>query len=152
MTSFRSKLYPTSTNRVRVVQESSMQYYAGLNVLIMLYVIAAISTGDFSFNLLWQVVIMEVIAVGLGNMLGRARLHRNYAEIFFVGDHFSLISVYEVVTERKNHAFPMMYASPSMNPEGDQLTFHFNDQVITLRRKDWEEFDLIADYMFARFL
>ena len=78
--------------------------------------------------------------------------HRNYAEIFFVGDHFSLISVYEVITERKNHAFPMMYASPSLDPEQDKLSFHFNDQVITLHRKDWEEFDLIVDYMFARFM
>ena len=78
MTSFRSKKYPASTNKVRITQESAMQYYAAFNVMIMLYVVAAISTGDFSLDLLWQVLIAEGLAVWLGNLLGTATMPKSF--------------------------------------------------------------------------
>ncbi len=83
-------------------------------------------------------------------MLAQAKLKNTYAEIFFVNEHFSLISVHEILNEQQNHAYPLLYANPSYDPNQEQLTLHFNDQVITLKRADWEDFDLIANWLYSR--
>jgi hypothetical protein len=150
MTSFHSKHYPKSRNKLRITQEYAMGYYAGLNVIIMVYVMLAMVQNGASLSLLWTVVIAEAVALGIGNVLGRSSLQRTYAVIFFEGDHFSLISVAEILDKPKNHAFPLRLASPFLDPDQDKITIHFNDQVVTLRRKDWEEFDLIVDYLYSR--
>lgn len=152
MTSFHSKHYPTSRNKLVVGQEFAMRYYAGFNVVIMVYVLLSIVSGGASLSLLWTVLIAEAVALGIGNLLGQSSLQRTFAEIFFVGDHFSLISVGEILDKPKNHAFPLRLANPFLDPEQDKITIHFNDQVITLYRKDWEEFDLIVDYLYAHTL
>ncbi|MEO0894803.1 MAG: hypothetical protein AAFY71_00185 [Bacteroidota bacterium] len=150
MTSFHSKQYPKSRNKLAISQEYAMQYYAGINVVIMVYVMLSVVSGNTDMNLLWGVLIAEVVAVVVGNWLGQSLLQRTWAEIFFVGEHFSLISVGEILDKPNNHAFPLRLANPFLDPDQDKVTFHFNDQVITLRRKDWEEFDLIVDYLYSR--
>jgi len=152
MVSFRSKYFPSSRNRLVITQEYAMQYYAAFNMIIMLGVLVKVVSGGWGASLIWPVVIAEAVAIGLGNLLASAKLKRSYAEIFFIEDHFSLISVYEILNKRENEAFPMVYASPSFDPSGDRLTLHFHDQVITLYRKDWEDFDLIYDWLYSRIM
>lgn len=125
------------------LQEYAVQYYAGFNLLIMFYALAQISSGQSGPNLLWVVVVAEVIALTLGNMLALAKTRRSYAEVFFLNDHFSLISVHEILFSPQNQAFPLVYATPSMDPDGDKFTVHFNDQIIPFYRKDWDDFELI---------
>ena len=149
MTSFQSKLYPRSRNSLLISQEYAMRYYAGLNIIIMLGVLVKVVSGGLGSGLLWGIVIAEAVAIGLGNLMAYAKMHRSYAQIFFVNDHFSLISVYDILFKKENHAFPLRYANPSMSDE-DTLTFHFNDQVLSLKRENWEEFDLIRDYLYSR--
>lgn len=149
MTSFRSHHYPRSRNRLLISQEYAMQYYAAFNVGIMLILLVKILSGGMGLSLLWWILIGEAIALGLGNLLGRARLRRTYAQLFFVQDHFSLISVHDILAGEEHQAFPLKFANAELDPEGDRLTLHFNDQVLTLARADWEEFDLICAYFFA---
>lgn len=143
MTKFQSKHFPKNRRGLLTLQEYAVQYYAGLNLLIMFYALAQISGGNSGQSLLWTVVIAEIIALGLGNMLALARTRRSYAQIFFLNDHFSLISVHEILFSPQNQAFPLIYANPVMDAEGDKFTVHFNDQIIPFYRKDWEEFDTI---------
>jgi hypothetical protein len=133
-----------------ITQEHAIRYYAMFNVVLMLAVLVKVASGDFGLDLLWPVVIAEAIALGLGNLLAVAKLKRSYAEIFFVEEHFSLISIHEILHGREYDAFPMAYAAPAVDPEGDKLTIHYHDQVITLYRRDWEEFDLVCDWLLSR--
>ncbi len=146
MTNFKSRHYPSSRSGVLVVQEYAIQYYGAFNILLMLAVLVQISAGKWSQGLMWMVVVGEVIALALGNMLALAKTRRNYAEVFFLEDHFSLISVHEILFSPKNHAFPLLYANAVMDPDGDRFSVHFNDQIINFYKKDWEEFDLIWGY------
>ncbi len=143
MTKFQSRHYPTNRKGVLTLQEYAARYYAGFNLLIMFYVLAQVSSRGMGSQIIWIVVGAEIIALALGNMLAVAKTKRSYAEIFFVNDHFSLISVHEILFSPQNQAFPLMYASPHMDPDGDSFTVHFNDQIIPFYRRDWEDFDLI---------
>ncbi|MEL6591882.1 MAG: hypothetical protein AAFQ68_17445, partial [Bacteroidota bacterium] len=150
MTSFHSKHFPSSKNGILVLQSFAMQYIAGINVVLMLGILVRVVSHGADVGLIWFAVIGELIAVGLGNLLAYAKLKKTYAQIFFVNEHFSLISVYEILFKRENNAFPLRYANPRLDGEQNVLSIHFNDQIITLRREDWEEFDLIRDYLFSR--
>jgi hypothetical protein len=145
--SFRSQHYPTNTNRFTIVQNKAMTYYAAIALVIMLGVVAAIAQGGGEHMLL-----IVVIAAGLGvffaNGLANASLRRTYAQINFVGDHFSLISVHDVISNNENHAFPLRYAAPS-RLSNDHIQLHYGDQVITLQRSDWEDFDIIWAWLVA---
>lgn len=129
-----------------------MQYYAAFNVILMLAVMVKVISGGIPSGLVWWVIIGEAIAIGLGNLLAQAKLHRSYAEIFFIEEHFSLISVHEILNGRKNEAFPMLYANPALSSDGKIITIHYHDQVVNLYRKDWEDedFDLIYDWFYSR--
>lgn len=127
-----------------------MRYYAGLNMIIMLGVLIKVVSGSgFGSGMIWAIMIAEIVALVLGNLMAYSKLHRSYAEIFFVNDHFSLISVHDILFKKENHAFPLRYANPSMSDE-DTISIHFNDQVVTLKRENWDEFDLIRDYLYSR--
>ena len=150
MDSFRSRQFPRSRKGLLVVQEYAMQYYGAFNLVLMLVVLVRIVSAGAGPSLLWWIIGAELIALGLGNMLAYAKLKRTYAEIFFVNEHFSLISVYEILFQRENNAFPLRYANPSLSGDHSRLVIHFNDQVVTLKREDWEEFDLIRDWLYSR--
>ena len=133
-----------------VMQEYAMQYYGAFNLIIMLAVITKVYSGGFGQTVLWIAIIGEILALGLGNMLAYAKLNRTIANVFFVNQHFSVISVYEILfPKEENHAFPLIYSNPNMDIEQTTISIHFNDQIITLRREEWEEFDLMRDYFYA---
>ena len=69
-----------------------------------------------------------------------------YAEIFFVGEHVSLISVYDILFPKQKEAFPLRFTNPSRSE--NRISFHYNDQIISLKKEDWEEFDLIWEAFF----
>lgn len=151
MTNFRSKHYPRTSNGVMVMQEYAMQYYAGINLIIILGVLLKLY-GPYEGNMLYFVVIGEVIALVLGNLLAYGSMKRSYAELFFLKDHFSAISVYDMLfsKDKEPTAFPLIYANAHMDHEEKKMSFTFHDQIITLRRDNWEEFDLIYNYFIAK--
>lgn len=142
MTSFRSRHYPKHRNGLMIVQEYAMQYYAILMLFVMAAVMLKVYVGQ---NPLWWGIFGTAAAIGLGNIMAYVNLNRNYAEIFFVNEHFSLISVHEILNEKKNDAFPLHYANAQRIE--DEITLHFNDQIVTLKAEDWEEFDLIWSWL-----
>jgi len=152
MTNFKSKHYPKSSNGVLIMQEYAMQYYAGINMLIILGVLLKLYGTYGSGSLLYFVLGGEVLALVLGNVLAYGSMRRNYAELFFLKDHFSAISVYDMLfsQDKEPTAFPLVYANAHMDSEEKKLSFTFNDQIITLRKENWEEFDLIYNYFIAK--
>lgn len=127
-----------------------MQYYGIFNMIIMLGVIVHIKGNGVGMNLVGWVIAAEAIALILGNMLSYAKMRRSFAQIFFVNEHFSLISVYDILHENTPQAFPLRLASPQFSADQNRLSLHFNDQVLILKREDWEEFDVIRDWLFSR--
>lgn len=142
MTSFRSTHYPKHRNGLLIVQEYAMQYYGIFMLFVMAAVMLKVYVGQ---NPIWWGIIGTGVSLGLGNMMAYVQINRNYAEIFFVNEHFSLISVNEILSEKKNNAFPLRYANPQR--VGDEITIHFNDQIIVLKADEWEEFDLIWSWL-----
>lgn len=125
-----------------ILQEYAMYYYGIFALVVMVGVMLKIYFGQ---NPLWFGIIGMVVAVALGNMMAYVRVKKNIAEIFFVQDHFSLISVYEILFGAENNAFPLRYANPQRTADG--LSLHFNDQIIHLKAEDWEDFELIWGWL-----
>ena len=127
-----------------------MVYYGIFNLIMMVVILAMASKGGLGQSMFWLAVVGEIVIIGLGNLLTYGKLNRSIGRVFFVNQHFSMISVYDILFKKeKSTAFPLIYANPQMDPEQNTLTVHFNDQIITLRRDDWEEFDLMRDYFYA---
>jgi len=47
--------------------------------------------------------------------------------------------VQDIIEGKQPEAFPLSYANPQHG--GDTLTVHYHDQIIPLRRRDWQDFD-----------
>lgn len=124
-----------------------MQYYAAFNLVIMVGAMLKVYAGGPGTSLLWFVLIAEAIALLLGNMIAYGQLRRRYAEIFFVNEHFSLISVYDILYQQEQRAFPLIYANPRLSGDKSQITLHFHDRLVTLKRDDWEDFELIWNWL-----
>ncbi|MEM9936251.1 MAG: hypothetical protein AAF824_21685 [Bacteroidota bacterium] len=138
MTRFRSKHFPSHRNKLWMLQEFAIYYYGIFFFVLMLAIIIRVASGQ---SILWLGLIGALAAMGLGNVFAYAKLKRTYAEIFFLESHFSLISLYEIQYQPHNHVFPLRYANA--RHEGDRISLTFLDQIITLKREDWEDFDLI---------
>ena len=138
MIRFRSHHYPESRSRFRVVQDYAMFYYAGF-LLVGLFLIFQLMIKGFP--ILLPMVGLVAVALLFGNAMSYVKLRKSYAEIFFLPDHFSLISVHQILFEEESRVFPLAYANAHYSE--NELSFHFNDEVITLYRKDWDDFDQI---------
>ena len=146
--SFKSRHFPANANRFAHQQSVAMRYYAGIALVIMMAVVVTISQGSGGQQFALFVALAAGIGVFIANALAQASLRRTYAQIQFVGDHFSLISVHDVLSQNDNHAFPLRYANPS-RMGADRIQLHYSDQVITLVRDDWEDFDIIWSWLVA---
>ncbi|MFK7972543.1 MAG: hypothetical protein AB8F95_19385 [Bacteroidia bacterium] len=146
--SFQSNNYPEHTNRFAMVQNTAMTYYAAIALVIMLAVVVTISQGSGGQEIALIVAVAAGAGVFIANALAQANLRRTYAQIRFVGDHFSLISVHDILSDDDNHAFPLRYAAPS-RLSNDKIQLHYADQVITLNREDWDDFDVIWSWLVA---
>lgn len=143
MMSFRSRNYPRSTQTFMVMQEFAMRYYAIFALIVMIGVVLRVyyqrEAVLFGF-------IGAAIAIFLGNILATVQAKRKIAEIFFVNDGLSVISVYDILHQTPKRSFPLRFANPTRN--GDQIQFHFEDQIIEIKREDWDEdFDLIWNWL-----
>lgn len=147
--SFKSTHFPKNRNRLAISQEYAMVYYGGFTFVVMLLVMVSVSNGGGGKGVLFWAIGGEVIALLLANMMAFSKLKRSYAQIQFVNDHFSLISVHDIIYENEHHAFPLRYANPSRSD--DKISFHYNDQIVDLHREDWgDNFDLIWNWLLAQ--
>ena len=141
MTSFRSKNYPHSRNRWLIYQEYAMQYYAGVMLLVMMGVMVKIYLGQ---SLLTFTLLGTGVAVIIGNLLAYASLKRQVGEVFFLEKHFAILSTHEILYGHENHVFPLEYANPTRS--GSTITVHYFDRIVSLEKKDWEDFELVWEY------
>lgn len=88
------------------------------------------------------------IALILANLLAVVSLRRQVAEIFFLQEHFALITVWDVLFTQETKTFPLHLANPSR--EADQVSFHYFDRVVVLKSADWDTFELICSYLSYR--
>lgn len=139
---FRSKFFPSSGNRFAVLQEYAMQYYAIFVMTVMIFVVVRIY---YQQEVFWIGTVGGLLAVAVANMFAYVKMQRKIAEIFFVNDSFSIISVADIVYEQELKNFPLRFANPTRN--GDTIQIHFTDQILTLKREDWDEFDLVWDWL-----
>jgi hypothetical protein len=145
MASFRSQHYPRSTNTLLVTQEYAGRYYF---VLAMIVLIGAVIRSYKSKEMIIYSIVALVLCVLLGNLFAQVKMRRSIAEIFFVNDGFSIISVHDILHQSPKRSFPLKFANPTRT--NDEIQFHFEDQIMTLKREDWgDEFDLIWNWFTA---
>lgn len=142
MISFKSTHYPRTGNAVVVSQEYALRYYIIFTSVVIVGVMIKIHYGQPIF---WFAMIGMALALLLGNIWANIQLNRKVAEIFFVGDSYSLITIHEIVHKKPNRSFPLRLANPSR--VGDEIHLHFLDQVIILKKEDWEDFELIWNWL-----
>jgi hypothetical protein len=140
--SFRSQHYPRSTNTLLVTQEYAGRYYF---VLLFIVMIGAVIRSYNNKEMILFSIIALILSVLLGNLFGQVKLRRSIAEIFFVNDGFSIISVHDILHKSPKRSFPLKFANPTRTENAIQ--FHFEDQILQLKREDWgDEFDLIWNW------
>lgn len=140
--SFRSRHYPTAKSTFFVTQEYAMRYYAILAMILMIGVMLRVYAK-------LDIVIFGIVGAGLclllGNLFAQVQLKRKIAEIFFVNDGFSIISIHDILHQSPKRSFPLRFANPTRSD--DMIQFHFEDQILQIKKEDWgEEFELIWDW------
>jgi hypothetical protein len=145
MASFRSTHYPRSKNTFVITQEYAMRYYL---VLMFIVLIGAVIRSYKGKEMIIFGVIALIGSILLGNLLAHVKLKRSVAEIFFVNDGFSIISVHDILHQSPKRSFPLRFANPTRTE--DEIQFHFEDQIMHLKREDWaDEFDLIWNWFIS---
>jgi hypothetical protein len=143
MQSFKSIHYPTRKSRFAVLQDNAMPFYAGFILLVMVGTVLRSQSGK-EIPIFTAVGI--AIAIVLGNFFAQVKMRRNIAEIFFTGETFSLVSIYDIAYKQPTAAFPLRFANA--HRVGDHIELHYTDLVLMLKREDWgEEFDLIWNWL-----
>lgn len=132
--SYKSRFYPGSRNAFRIRQEYAVKHYgwlASVLLIVLLYLI------NHSQAFIWVGIVGGVVCLGFANVLAGISMRRHYAEIFFVNEQFCLLSVYDLVYDQPQQAFPVVYGSPQQVAGGIQLNYH--DRVVTLQNLDWSQ-------------
>jgi hypothetical protein len=141
-TRFRSRHYPRKANKVVVKQEYAMKFYAMFAAVVMMLAVLRMQSGH---GILWFSLIGMVLAVVLGSFFANAQMERQVAEILFVNDSFSIISVKDALHQGPTGRFPLHFSNPHRTE--NTITFTYEDRILTLKREDWEdEFDLIWNW------
>lgn len=119
-----------------------MKFYAMFAFVVMMLSVLRLQSGK---GILWFTLIGMALAAILGNFFADGQMERRVAEILFVNESFSVISVRDAINKGPKGSFPLEFANPHRTD--DTLTFSYEDRIITLRREDWgEEFDLIWNW------
>lgn len=148
MTRFRSKNYPSTNRKFLIVQELALRYYGIISVFIMIGVLAMLQSKQDGSTIIWFVVGGMFTALIMGNLLAFVKLRKAWAEIFFVGQTFTLLSTYDILYGAEPVSFPMVYANASRsNQNPDEISLHYSDLIVVLKRDDWEDFDLIWSWL-----
>lgn len=111
-----------------------MKHYGWLSATLFLILLYLMNRSQ---ALIWIGIAGGIACFWFANMLAGVSMRRCYAEIFFVNEQFCLLSVYDLVFDQPQQAFPVLYASPQRTADGIQLNYH--DQVVILRNSDWPQ-------------
>jgi hypothetical protein len=141
--SFRSRHYPKSVSPFRIRQEYAMRYYAALLFIVMIGSVLRIQTGHDG---VYFGLVGIVLAIMAGNVMAKVELRRSIAEVFFINDGLSIISIEDILQQSAKRSFPLRFTDPTRTVS--QIQFNFEDQIITLNKADWDaDFDLIWTWL-----
>lgn len=119
-----------------------MQYYAAFAAILILGIMTAVVSGAAEIPLLVGGLVGLLASAGLANVLAGVKLRNSYAQIFFLDDHISVLSVYDILYSNQPHAFPLQYTNPQRS--GELIQIHYGDQILSLKQEDWgEDFEQI---------
>lgn len=120
-----------------------MQYYGIFFFTIMILVVTRIY---YQKDVFWIGIIGGIGGLFLGNLFGSVKMNRKKAEILFVGETFSIISVNDIAFKTEFTNFPLRLANPTRSQ--DVIQIHYTDQIMELKREDWgEDFELIWEWL-----
>ena len=142
MTDFKSRFYPSTSQRFVIIQEYALRYYAGFFTVFMIFIMLRILSGK---EIVFEAIVGAVSSVLLGNMIAYGVMKRRIAEIFFVNDTFTVVSVHDILYRTPGQSFPLRMANPFRT--GDEIQFTFGDQIMRIYKEDWPEFDLVWNWM-----
>lgn len=142
MTSFKSRYYPANSQRIVIIQEYALRYYAFFFIVFMLLIMLRILSGK---EIIFEAIAGAIGSVVLGNMIAYGAMKRRIAEIFFVNDSFSVVSVHDILYRKPGQSFPLRMANVFRS--GDEIQFTYGDQIMRIQKEDWEAFDLIWNWL-----
>jgi hypothetical protein len=138
MQTFTSRQYPQTRNALMLQQEHAMRAYAVVVVGAMVVTMMQVAQGK---PLSWWLLALLLGGGVIANVIAGMQLKRTVGAIMFGTEHFTVLSVQDIASQKQPEPFPLAYANPSHN--GNVLTFHYHDQVMALRREDWPDFDTL---------
>lgn len=145
MNSFKSKHYPNRKSKWLIFQEKAMIHFGRLSMIVMLLTLLRVFRNQ---EILLFAVIGFSISLALANLMAIVSMRRQVAEIFFLQEHFAMLSVWDVLFTRESKTFPLELTNFSR--EENQASFHYFDRVVVLKPQDWDAFDLICSYLSHR--
>lgn len=145
MNSFRSRYYPGKKKKWLIFQEMAMLHFGRLGMLVMLLTLLRVFRHQ---DILTFSVSGFALALALSNLLAVVSLRRQVAEVFFLQDHFAVLTAWEVLFSRETRTFPLELAN--LAREEKQASFHYFDRIIVLKSQDWEAFELICSHLSHR--
>lgn len=138
MQTFTSRHYPHTRNALLLTQEYAMRAYAGVALVAMVVIMLQVARGE---GISWVWVALLVGGGLIANVIGNMQLRRTVGAIIFTAEHFTVLSVADIAHQQHPEPFPLAYSNPAHG--GNVLTFHYHDQVLTLSRADWPDFDTL---------
>ena len=115
-------------------------FFYGIFTVSVLIVTMWLLYNEMPF-VVFVLVSMPILGL-LSNFIAYVSLRRAWAEVFFVADAFTMLSVYDTLSGGHPKSFPIKFANPALLDK-DRIQIHYLDQVVILKRSDWEDFDLI---------
>ena len=106
---------------------------------LLVYMLALGLRLNQNAELLWFSIISLGVVMLLAYFAASYSLHTKWARLRIRGNAIYLYSVDDCLQkEQIAEPFPLNYVSLSRSDDGVQL--HYHDQVVTLKREDWPEF------------
>ena len=142
MTNFKSKYYPHTAQKIVVIQEYALRYYATFFTLFMIFILLRIMSGK---EIILESLLGAAGSIILGNIFAYGSMKRRIAEIFFVNDSFTVVSVHDILYTKPGQSFPLRMANPFRS--GSEIQFTYGDQIMRIQQEDWEGFDVIWQWL-----
>jgi hypothetical protein len=145
MNSFKSRFYPGKRKKWLIFQEQAMIQFGRLSMVVMLLTLLRVFKHQDIFLF---ALVGFALALVAGNLMAVVSMRRQIAEVFFLQEHFAVLSVWEVLFSKETKTFPLELSNFSR--EENAASFHYFDRIIVLKAGDWEAFDLICSHLSYR--
>lgn len=145
MVRINSFQHPGDRTAFQVFQAYAKQYYLGLAMTLMLFLLYQLAQRSAIFIPGVTGVFATIL---LANLLASVQMQRTKAEAGFYEGHFYLRNVYEVAVGQEAAFFPLPYANAQL--KGEYLYVTYFDTIYTLWKEEWQQWDDLLYYFGLR--